>query len=130
MLTTMDRAAVRALRVAMEAALSKVQTQYGVTIKMGGARFDSRTATFKVEVVTKGKGGEEQTKESIAYEQSAVIYGLDAEWLNKEFKFRGNTFIVRGLNTRAHKMPVIVEQKATGKRFKMPPFTVVMAFGK
>ena len=52
-----DKPSIKAIRIAMDQALAKVEKEYGIKISTGNARFSGDEVTFKVKANTIGTGG-------------------------------------------------------------------------
>ena len=50
--TNFDKPTIKAIRMAMDNALAKVEKEYGITISTGNARFSGNEVTFKVKANT------------------------------------------------------------------------------
>lgn len=122
-----DRTFLRQFGAEAQEALEKVASKHGVSVSYKGARFSSANATIKFEIATVGRGGEVNTREVESFKRSARRYGFEPEDLGSEFTVRGETFKIVGLNTRAHKYPIVGERVTDGRRFKFHASTVKVA---
>lgn len=114
------------LRAAITAALASVHID-GLSINLGNCSYTTSSATFKLEVKTVAANGLLVGKEAEAFKVNAHSYGLDAGDLFKEILVGGRPFVLTGLNPRASKQPFQVKEKATGKSFKVSPYSVIAA---
>ena len=123
-----DSATLKMLRNDLDSALKVVADKYGIGVKAGNATYSPENATFKVELAVKNEGGMAVTKEATEYKRMANFMGLKAEWLNQEFLFRGEKYLVVGLKPKSYKFPVLAK-RYDGKVFKIPVNAVRKGFG-
>jgi hypothetical protein len=117
MITSFDRRNLPILRAAMTTALAAVEAQYGIKITVGNARFLPDNATFKIEMATVGTAGVANTREREDFKREAFRYGLNASDLDKEigYGFSNDRYIIKGLNTRRSKYPIVATRVRDGK---------------
>ena len=115
--TNFDKPTIKAIRMAMDNALAKVEKEYGITIKTGNARFSGNEVTFKVKANTQSSDGTVNTKEADNWNLYKHTIGL--EWLNvgDQIMLQGKYFTLKGYNTRARKSPVNIED-SNGRGYK------------
>ena len=104
-----DKPTIKAIRQAMDQALTEVANQYGITINTGNARFSGNEVTFKVKANTVGEGGQAITKEAQTFELVKGQHGLDHLNVGDTVTLQGKEFILKGFNTRARKSPIQIE---------------------
>jgi|TARA_B110000037_G_C17097794_1_gene496711 hypothetical protein len=112
-----DRQSVKAIRVAMDIALAKVESEYGIKISTGNASFSGDEVTFKVKANAIGAGGQVKTKEASAWEMYANLNGLGAISVGDTIELQGKSFTVAGWNSRARKSPISITD-ANGRGYK------------
>ena len=113
--TNFDKPTVKAIRMAMDNALAKVEKEYGITIKTGNARFSGDEVTFKVKANTLGNDGTVNTKEANMWDLHADMNGLGHLKVGDTVNLQGKSFTIAGWNTRARKSPVnITDQNGRG----------------
>ena len=113
--TNFDKPTVKAIRMAMDNALAKVEKEYGITIKTGNARFSGDEVTFKVKANTMGNDGTVNTKEANMWDLYADMNGLGHLKVGDTVNLQGKSFTIAGWNTRARKSPVnITDQNGRG----------------
>jgi len=117
MITEFNRTNLPVLRMAMAASLAAIESQYGIKITVGNARFLADNATFKIEMATIGTAGVANTRERDAFKREAVLYGLKPTDLDKEigYGFGNDRYIIKGLNTRRSKYPIVATRVRDGK---------------
>ena len=114
-LTNFDKPTVKAIRMAMDNALAKVEKEYGITIKTGNARFSGDEVTFKVKANTMGNDGTVNTREANMWDLHADMNGLGHLKVGDTVNLQGKSFTIAGWNTRARKSPVnITDQNGRG----------------
>ena len=101
----------------MDAALAKVEKQYGIKISTGNARFSNDEVTFKVKANVIAKGGIVKTKEAQAWDLYATTEGLGHLSVGDTVQLQGKSFTIKGYNTRARKSPINIED-ANGRGYK------------
>ena len=115
--TNFDKPTIKAIRMAMDNALAKVEKEYGITISTGNARFSGNEVTFKVKANTLDSSGSANTKEADMFDLYKEQIGLG--WLNPgdQILLQGKYFTLKGYNTRARKSPIQIED-AQGRGYK------------
>ena len=115
--TNFDKPTIKAIRMAMDNALAKVEKEYGITISTGNARFSGNEVTFKVKANTLNSSGSANTKEADMFDLYKNSIGLG--WLNvgDQILLQGKYFTLKGYNTRARKSPINIED-AQGRGYK------------
>ena len=112
-----DKPSIKAIRTAMDAALAKVEKQYGIKISTGNARFSADEVTFKVKANVIAKGGIVKTKEAQAWDLYATTEGLGHLSVGDTVQLQGKSFTIKGYNRRARKSPIYIEH-AMGRGYK------------
>ena len=101
----------------------------GIHPVVGNGSFDDTSIKFKLIVSDVEEDGTVKTPEHSAYVTMARSYDMKPEWVDKSFTLKnGVSYILRGLNSRAVKMPLIVEKVENGGRYKMGEAQVIEAF--
>ena len=112
-----DKPSIKAIRIAMDQALAKVEKEYGIKISTGNARFSGDEVTFKVKANTIGTGGQVKTKEAQNWAMQAQLNGLGHLSVGDVVQLQGKSFTIKGWNTRARKSPINIEDQ-TGRGYK------------
>ena len=115
--TNFDKPTIKAIRMAMDNALAKVEKEYGITISTGNARFSGNEVTFKVKANVIGTGGVVKTKEAQAWDIYATSQGLGHLSVGDTVELQGKSFTIKGYNTRARKSPINIEDH-NGRGYK------------
>ena len=115
--TNFDKPTVKAIRMAMDNALAKVEKEYGITIKTGNARFSGDEVTFKVKANTMGDNGTVNTREANMWNLYADMNGLGHLSVGDTVNLQGKSFTIAGWNTRARKAPVNITD-SNGRGYK------------
>ena len=116
--TNFDKPTIKAIRMAMDNALAKVEKEYGITINTGNARFSGNEVTYKVKAnIVDGATGTAITKEATNWDLYKNSIGLG--WLNvgDQILLQGKHFTLKGYNTRARKSPINIED-SKGRGYK------------
>lgn len=102
---------VKILRVAMQKALDEAGI-HKTTFTVGNCTFGSGEATFKVSAVLEGA----QTRAQEALVEYAKLYELD---IDKKTQIQGKLMKLVEYNSKARKMPWVVEDINTGNQYKL-----------
>ena len=115
--TNFDKPTIKAIRMAMDNALAKVEKEYGITISTGNARFSGNEVTFKVKANTTSTDGVANTKEADNFELYKNSIGLGWLEVGDQIMLQGKYFTLKGYNTRARKSPIQIED-SNGRGYK------------
>lgn len=107
-------------------ALVPAEQKFGVKFAFRGGRFDSTTATVKLEIATVSDG-QVNTREMADFLHYAPMFGVKAEDLGRQFTTMGRTYTLVGLNPRGNKYPFICE-RSDGRQFKFTEKQIVSIF--
>ena len=111
---------LKALRQDMNAALAKLEKQYGIQINVGNASFMANEVTFKTKCNTIGASGTAITKEAQNWSLYAELNGVGQFSIGDRITIQGKVFTIEGWNTRAKKSPVMIKEVGTNKTYKCP----------
>ena len=124
-MTSFTKAQLRAIRLAMQDALDRMQNELagaelqGSSLDLAQASFtvanctyNGGEATYKVNVLLDGA----ETKEQKDLTQMAKLMGLDT---SKIHDYQGMSFSLVGYKSKARKMPWIVQDLKTGIEYKL-----------
>jgi len=111
---------VKILRVAMQKALDEAGIDK-TTFTVGNCTFGTGEATFKVSAVLDGA----KTRAQEALDDWAALYELDT---NKQTQIQGKLMKLVEYNSKARKMPWLVEDINTGAKYKLTQKQVEMWF--
>ncbi len=121
-ITTITRPNVRILNDAVRRALASIEAEYGVSVEVGGGRFDPHAGTFNPKVTIKVAGADANN-----FAAMASLYGLEASDHGRKFTSHGRTFRIESINPRASTMPIHCVEVSTGRGFKFSERTVKQA---
>ena len=107
--TNFDKPTIKAIRQAMDNALAQVADEYGITINTGNARFSGNEVTFKVKANTLDATGSANTKEAQMFDLYKHSEGIGHLNVGDTVTLQGQSFILKGYNTRARKSPIQIE---------------------
>lgn len=112
-----DKPILRLIAPDIEAALAPVAAKYGITFVYKGARFLEKSATFKIEGATIGAGGVVQNKDRETFKLYARSYGLSPSDLDLviEYGWDRERYVIKGLNTRRSKYPIVAQRVKDSK---------------
>ena len=117
-LSQFDKSSAKEIRVAMDAALAKVEKQYGIKISTGNARFSAEEIVFKVKANAIDTSGNVKTKEAKAWETIRDAIGLGNLSVGDDVKVQDKFFALKGYNSRARRWPVEIEDY-NGRAYKI-----------
>jgi len=113
----------------IEKALKSVAIKYGINIRTGNGKFTKDTFDLKLNIA-RVVSGKVISKEVNDFKKLASIYGLKASDLGRTFSTAGREFRITGLNTKAHKYPIMAECIKSGGSYKFPVKNVKLLLDK
>lgn len=116
----MDRAKVKEINEGTREALEKVAERFGLTVKVGGGKFDSGTFTPKIVYA-------EQGNDRVEFEDNAWKVGLRETDFERVVTIQGTRYKLVGINLRAPRYPIVAVDLASGKQFKLTEASVQAA---
>ena len=116
-----DKATARKIRELMQKALEDADIE-GVTIKIGNCSFTEGEATYKVNVLLDGG----KSKDQLALEQMATLMSLDT---SKIATLEGMKVSLVGYNSKARKLPWIIQDLTTAQKYILDDDTAKRLFG-
>lgn len=108
-----DKALVQRIAAEVQTALDEVAARHGLTVKVGGGRYDPEVGTFSPKITFTAADAEAK-----AFAILAPEFGLKAEDYGRKITVKGRTFKVVGLNPRASRFPLMGEAE-DGRQFKL-----------
>ena len=124
MITKIDKAACRFIAAEARKVLEAVAAESGLTVKVGGGRYDPATGTFSPKVEFSVEGADRR-----AFDLDAPLVGLEPADFGRSFTVRGRTFTVKGINPRASRFPIIATAE-DGAGFKFSESVVKAALAQ
>ncbi|MFA5419525.1 MAG: hypothetical protein WC341_13825 [Bacteroidales bacterium] len=113
----MDRAKIRLIRAAVEAALKPFAEKNKLVITLpGNSTFSHNSVHFKIEVTEMGKNGETPGQQD--FNTYCGLYGLKPEDFGQVFTSGTRQFKLVEICPNRPKYPLVGEDIVTGKRFK------------
>lgn len=119
---------LKELKKAINNSLGLIGRTFGIEIKLGSVSYGEYNFTGKLEANLESKDGEIFTKEAVAYKKYCTTYGLEPDWLGKEFKYKTKTYKVIGLSPSARTYPVICS--SGDSTYKFPIETIQFSLQK
>jgi hypothetical protein len=129
MIAKLDKVVLKVIRSELDAAIATVASKHGIALRIGSARFDESSATFKLEVAVKRVDGTVISRERADFTRYADMYNLDPAWLDGIFQLNGQTFKITGLAVKRRKRPVNASDP-TGKGYIFSVETIKQLMGK
>jgi hypothetical protein len=116
---TLDRAALKALRSPLQAALDVVAKEHGISIKVGSGSYSFQNASLKLELAVKDSTGNVMTPHRANWSvwASMPTNKLKESWLDKTFTFKNETYRIDGFNSSAPVRPIVTQRVGTGKTY-------------
>ena len=123
-ITSFDRKACKLLRKKLVDALTLVEAETGLEIKVGAISFTPTNCTAKLEIATIGSNGEARTQEVVDWGIYAPLHGLSSSDRGRRFTVRGETYVVVGWRRHASRYPIVARRERDDKQFKFTVGTV------
>ena len=122
-ITSIDKVTARLLGKEAEEVLRAVAEKHGLTLTSKGGSYSPSDTTVKFVFAVSGADKE-------VFERYCKFYDLTANDFHAEFKMSGKTFRITGINTRAPKFAILIEDVKTGKGYKCPTNSVLRSLGR
>ena len=116
-----DKPTARKIRELMQKALEDADIE-GMTISVGNCSFTDGEATYKVNVLLDGG----KSKDQLALEQMATLMSLDT---SKITTLEGMKVSLVGYNSKARKLPWIIQDLTTAQKYILDDDTAKRLFG-
>jgi len=117
-MTNFTKEKLKAIREAMQLGLDRMQDEVeGITFNVDRCTYRGGEATFKVKVLLDGA----ETKEEKDLKKMAILSRLDTSKIHDYHDHRSVRYRMQlvGYKTKAKKMPWIVEDRLSGKEYKL-----------
>jgi hypothetical protein len=124
----MDRKECEVLRLKPQATLDASPLP-GVRVRLGSARFEHTSVTFKLEIAEVVADGLVMNEAATSFQQMAEFCGLKLDDLGKEITHNRERYKIIGAKWRG-KFPVLVQRVADGKDFRFNIPAVQKALGR
>jgi hypothetical protein len=108
----------------LEVALADFAAERGLTIKIGGGKYDPSRGEFSPKVTLTMP---EKAQGRVA--SDLRLLGIEAEY-GTEFTSNGRRFKITGVNFKARKFPVTADAVDDGRGYKFPEIAVKIALGQ
>jgi hypothetical protein len=115
----LDRNAVKSIRSELDAELASIGERLGVSLRLGGCRFSTDNATFKLELELLSETGRPISKEESYLNENYEILDVPKEWLGAKLKDEssGELYYLRGYKVRSPKRPFVIESVIGSKKY-------------
>jgi hypothetical protein len=120
-ITEMNRANVRTIAAAAEAALRPIAERFGLTLKREGGSFDPAGGTFTFKAAF---GCVTESGIPAGFAREAALFGLTEADYGREFSTHNGTYKIIGIKLRNRKYPILGKCIRTGRTFKFQPTAV------
>jgi hypothetical protein len=116
MIKKFDKKSLELMRTEIQEALNKIKKKHDLDVlKIGGITYESDGSGFTTRITAKTAGGNKSN-----FERVCSVYKLSPENYMETFEYRGDQYIVTGINTRAKKMPIQCRKVGTEETYKFP----------
>jgi hypothetical protein len=126
-ITNIDKPELKQIADLAAEALNVLFAEYGLTVKRGNGHYARSGEYADMNFTFTVVGAVAGNRDAEAYRQSASLYDLKSEWLNKTVTSGRDTFKLVGLAPRRSRAPIIL-QRADGKQFLYPAGMVKALF--
>ena len=119
-LTEFNKTNLKTMRAEIDAALATVAEKYGISMSIGGIRYDADGSNFhtKLEAAIIGDGGVTLDGRAKDFQLNAHLFGLSADDLGRQFTSGSKSMTITGFNTRARKAPFLAKCREDGKTYR------------
>lgn len=107
-------------------ALKAIESKYNIELKTGSLSYSTETFSVKVEAAIKVEGVS-NSKDAQEFKKYAMIIGLQASDLGREFLSNRKTWKLLGMKPRKQKTPMICQNVGDGKLYLLSEEEVVKA---
>jgi hypothetical protein len=111
----MDKKLATLIQAEATAALTAIAAKHGMTVRAHGGSLAEVSAILKFEFKTADKAVLVDA-ERTTFERHADLFGLLPTDYGREFTANGKAYTVTGFDLKRRKYPILVTEKATGKR--------------
>lgn len=121
----MDKATATSTINRLEAALKKLESELGVTFKVGNGRYSSTDVSVKITATEDASDGTKVSPDQVDFVQNCARWGMKPTDIGRKFISQRSrkVFTLTGSSSRRHKYPIsAVDQN--GRGFKFPPTAV------
>jgi hypothetical protein len=126
MMADLTKSEVQVIRARMQQALSAIEADLGVTLKLGNCRFGATYGTFKLEFARPNEDGEVVDKSAAVFKAQARFYGLKPTDLGFHFTAdSGKSFTLTGMNPKGKEYKFLARCSQDGKVYKFTPTQIL-----
>lgn len=131
MIKSLDKAAMRAIRTALDSAMVDLSERVGVSLTIGRGSFDPLMGTgyLKVEIAVAGEQGDIVPPHAVALDQFAKLYGFPTDVRGKTVRIGGKVYVIEGMKLSGRKYPLLLRNQHNQKLYKFPINDVKRALG-
>ena len=116
---TLNKSNINLIRDAIQRALDYVAEDLrdcgphiSLDLKLGNISYSDTNFKATLNCAVVDENGVVQNKERAAYIELSELYDLDPAWIDQTFMdYEGRTMKITGLNTRARKKPILLEDE-------------------
>jgi len=111
----MDKNTAKIVQAEAVAALEAIAAKHGMTVRAHGGSLADVSMILKFEFKTADKAVLDSAAKA-EFENYADMFGLRPDDYGREFVANGKVYVVSGFDMKRRKYPILVTEKATGKR--------------
>lgn len=116
-ITTFDRATCRQLGQDLERVLQQFAAERGVKVERAGGTFDGASFTAKLKFSVTGAAASDAARDE--FDAVCGAFGLTPAHRGAMFTWGNRRLRLVGFKAGSPKFPLLAEEPATGKRFKL-----------
>ena len=121
-----NKPALNKLRSEMQSQFAELEKKFGIKLQVGSMSYSSNEVSVKVKANIISDDGTVVSKEAKAWDLYAQMGGFDYLKVGDKIVIQGQTFTIKGYNTRAPKSPIQIED-AQGKSYKCSEIAIKQA---
>lgn len=118
------KADAKIITEACREALEKVAADLGLTVKIGGGRYDPTVGTFVPKISFSTADSAERL-----FARLAPSWGLEPDDIGKRFTSGRRTFTISGIRERARKQPILATDEG-GQTYQFETAAVLRGLGR
>lgn len=116
--TRFTAAATREIGAAINEALAKVASDFGINIANAKCSYNANSIMCKVGVTLASTDGTPNDPDALAFKEYSWEHGIDVAKLGHTFRINGKNVQLIGYAPRSRKYPVLCKNMLSGKVFK------------
>lgn len=103
-----------------EVQMKGLQAKYGVKVSLGNMSYSNTQFTSKVTVTDTAGGNADDAEGKASLKKDGWRFDLTEKDYNKKFSYNGKNWKLKGIKPRSRKYPIVAENVADGRSYKLP----------